>query len=142
MMTTYAFSGHGRILCSCGALIAQCRCPDGHTNVTILERVCDSCQANEKDRRKAAFYSVGLYGDYRDFVPNYEGSVRAFWLDKVRTHPEFADELEQQRAAHELRGLSDEEIEQELGQWAVRRVGLTDFGRPPKANFDLAKEEN
>jgi len=36
-------SGHGKIVCSCGALIAQCRCFDHH-NVEIRQKGCDRCK--------------------------------------------------------------------------------------------------
>jgi hypothetical protein len=36
-------NGHGRIVCSCGALIAQCRC-FAHHNVQVIEKGCDRCK--------------------------------------------------------------------------------------------------
>lgn len=35
---------HGRTVCSCGALIAQCRCLEGHKNVTVLRDGCARCR--------------------------------------------------------------------------------------------------
>ena len=31
---------HGRVVCRCGALLAQCRCMEGHANVTVAPGPC------------------------------------------------------------------------------------------------------
>lgn len=36
-------SGHKRIVCSCGALIAQCRCPGPH-ETEVRQDACPECQ--------------------------------------------------------------------------------------------------
>jgi len=36
-------SGHGRTVCSCGALISQCRCPADHV-VLVIQKGCDRCK--------------------------------------------------------------------------------------------------
>jgi hypothetical protein len=37
--------GHGRTECSCGVVIAQCRCQDQHKEVRVVPRGCRKCQA-------------------------------------------------------------------------------------------------
>ena len=37
-------SGHFIKKCSCGNIIAQCRCPDLNKPVEIVERGCEECQ--------------------------------------------------------------------------------------------------
>jgi hypothetical protein len=35
--------GHGRVICrQCGTTISQCRCIEGHKNITYIDR-CDTC---------------------------------------------------------------------------------------------------
>lgn len=34
---------HGKTVCSCGALISQCRCIEGHREVTVIEMGCRAC---------------------------------------------------------------------------------------------------
>ena len=36
--------GHGIIKCDCGAVILQCRCLEGHRNVTVKPKGCAACQ--------------------------------------------------------------------------------------------------
>jgi predicted Ser/Thr protein kinase len=35
---------HGRWVCSCGAVIAQCRCIEGHREEKVIEHGCDDCR--------------------------------------------------------------------------------------------------
>lgn len=37
--------GHGKYQCSCGALIMQCRCMEGHKHITIVPNGCEQCKA-------------------------------------------------------------------------------------------------
>jgi len=50
--TTPALTGHGRIVCSCGAVIAQCRCnqwrPHKHTEVRVVQDGCEACRAKQE----------------------------------------------------------------------------------------------
>ncbi len=36
--------GHGRTECSCGAVIAQCRCNDQHREVHVVQAGCGRCR--------------------------------------------------------------------------------------------------
>lgn len=38
-------SSHGKTVCSCGAVIMQCRCMEGHHNVTTLQNACAKCRS-------------------------------------------------------------------------------------------------
>jgi hypothetical protein len=37
-------TGHGIIKCSCGVVIAQCRCIDNHKNIEVKEKACTECR--------------------------------------------------------------------------------------------------
>jgi hypothetical protein len=39
--------GHKIIKCSCGEIIAQCRCPDRNKPVTVVEKGCEACKRGE-----------------------------------------------------------------------------------------------
>lgn len=39
-----AGAGHGRYVCSCGNLIMQCRCIEGHRNTVIVQNGCSECK--------------------------------------------------------------------------------------------------
>lgn len=40
--------GHGRWVCSCGAVITQCRCIEGHRNTTVVQNGCSNCVKKQK----------------------------------------------------------------------------------------------
>lgn len=40
----YTSGGHGKLVCSCGALIAQCRCIDHGNDVQIIKGACPECK--------------------------------------------------------------------------------------------------
>jgi len=40
-------SGHHIEKCSCGAVISQCRCMDPGKTVTVIERGCKTCKAQD-----------------------------------------------------------------------------------------------
>ena len=41
--------GHGRLLCSCGNVIMQCRCIEGHRHTVISQtQKCADCKVNEQ----------------------------------------------------------------------------------------------
>lgn len=52
---TLLMNSHGKIVCSCGALIAQCRCFVEHKGVTVQQDGCDKCKAlkNSRDKQSA-----------------------------------------------------------------------------------------
>lgn len=37
---------HGVIKCDCGAVIMQCRCIEGHRNVTVVPGGCAACKGH------------------------------------------------------------------------------------------------
>lgn len=39
-----AHPGHGIVKGACGHVIAQCRCIEGHKQVTTVEHDCDACE--------------------------------------------------------------------------------------------------
>ena len=52
--------GHGRWVCSCGAVIMQCRCMEGHGRVTVVANGCDQCKAQAKVK---VAHTTGTAGD-------------------------------------------------------------------------------
>lgn len=50
---------HGRTVCTCGALISQCRCPN-HNNVSIVPAGCKTCKAKELNAQDTFYTEKGL----------------------------------------------------------------------------------
>lgn len=47
-------SGHGKVVCSCGAVITQCKCPENHNVTSTISNGCEACKnANTKVKDKA-----------------------------------------------------------------------------------------
>jgi len=42
------WGGHFVKKCSCGKIIAQCRCPDPSKRVEVVERGCEECKKEKK----------------------------------------------------------------------------------------------
>ena len=47
-------AGHYITLCSCGKVIAQCRCPDSNKSKTIIKNGCEECHNKPKHNTKEA----------------------------------------------------------------------------------------
>lgn len=46
-------SGHFILRCACGAVIAQCRCPDPAKQVRVSPAPCDDCLEKARAAREA-----------------------------------------------------------------------------------------
>lgn len=81
------------------------------------------------------------YDEYRDLVFAYEGGARAFRREMAKTHPEFADELNEARERFKGYGHTGAVLEAELDQWVTSRSGYHAF-RGERANvYDEAPEQ-
>jgi hypothetical protein len=58
-------STHFILQCSCGALIAQCRCPEPAKRVEVRPCGCPHCAAIDAARRQAQAPQVATYEDSR-----------------------------------------------------------------------------
>ena len=45
LMEVTVSNSHFITLCSCGQVIAQCRCPSGDKRETVIERGCEQCKS-------------------------------------------------------------------------------------------------
>jgi hypothetical protein len=53
---------HGKVMCKCGTVIRQCRCMQGHSNVTYIDK-CDHEWWTEVENELDTEYDVAAYWD-------------------------------------------------------------------------------
>lgn len=42
-------TGHGKVVCSCGTVMAQCRCMENHGAYKVIQNGCDACKAKLRE---------------------------------------------------------------------------------------------
>ena len=83
-------SSHFITVCSCGAVIAQCRCPDPNKTKTVVPNGCGSCKketATPEEQLKADRNLVKRIDEFGKRLSPYEtGVIESFtrWLEGGR----------------------------------------------------------